>query len=218
MERLERLVVHVEEAVRLGTMTDEAHLRLGLMLLDSAAELLMHRQCEWLLNEAEMYRRLLGNAQAMYDATGKGAEAIAEYRAKALSSTRIKKIEHDFNAKCDYLRERGLLAAPQVRILKKLHKYRNETRHRDELRPATLASAAKIYIYLVCSMMRDFPVYMMVLPWDSEPPSALARYLTDDECGSGLLAVGTELQARIATRLLNESGVAEPAQLGQALR
>ena len=32
-----------------------------------------------------------------------------------------------------------------------------------------------------------------------------------------MFSVGTELQARIATRLLDKPGVAEPAQLGQAL-
>ena len=51
----------------------------------------------------------------------------------------------------------------------------------------------------------------------SDPPPALAKYLADDEHGPGLLGVGTELQARIATRLLNETGVAQPAQLGEAL-
>ena len=38
MERLERLVVHVEEALRLAGREDEAHLRLALTLLDSAVE------------------------------------------------------------------------------------------------------------------------------------------------------------------------------------
>jgi hypothetical protein len=42
---LGRLVVHVDEAVRLGTMADESHRRLGLMLLDSAAEVMMDREC-----------------------------------------------------------------------------------------------------------------------------------------------------------------------------
>ena len=46
METLERLVVHVEEAVRNATMNDDPHLRLGLLLLDSAAELLLHRECQ----------------------------------------------------------------------------------------------------------------------------------------------------------------------------
>lgn len=43
MQRLERLVVHVEEAMRLGSMSDEAHLRLALLMLDSASELILHQ-------------------------------------------------------------------------------------------------------------------------------------------------------------------------------
>ena len=38
VDSLERLVVHVEEAVRLGCTNDDPYLRLGLMMLDSAAE------------------------------------------------------------------------------------------------------------------------------------------------------------------------------------
>jgi hypothetical protein len=34
VRELERLVVHIEEAIRHGTAPDEAHLRLGLILLD----------------------------------------------------------------------------------------------------------------------------------------------------------------------------------------
>jgi hypothetical protein len=46
METLERLVVHVEEAIRHAAMNDDPRLRLrlGLLLLDSAAELLLHRE------------------------------------------------------------------------------------------------------------------------------------------------------------------------------
>ncbi|TCJ32984.1 hypothetical protein E0504_40210 [Parafrankia sp. BMG5.11] len=40
---MERLVVHVDEAMRLGPMGDEAHLRLALLMLDSAAELILHQ-------------------------------------------------------------------------------------------------------------------------------------------------------------------------------
>ena len=32
--------------MRFGTMNDDPHLRLGLMVLDGAAELLLHRECD----------------------------------------------------------------------------------------------------------------------------------------------------------------------------
>jgi hypothetical protein len=211
MKRLERLVIHVEEAVRLGSLTDEAHLRLGLVLLDSAAELLMHRETDRML---ETDHRLLRVAEACHEWTGRGENDLNELRARIVSGTRRKKIEREFGAKCDYLMDRGLLAGPQVRVLKKLHDYRNETYHRDKVRPPTLASAVKIYTYLVCVMMRDFPAQMICIS-SSDPSEAIAKYLEDHECGLGLL--GLDLQARIATSLLDQSGVAEPLQLGEAL-
>ena len=168
------------------------------MLLDSAAELLMHRACEPRLDHAEMERGILRMSEAIYEATGRGANTIAELQGKAVSVSRRRKIERDFGAKCNYLHEQGLLAGPQVRVLKKLHTYRNETYHRDQLHPETLASAAKIYIYLVCSMMRDFAVQMMC--YGAEVPTGLLRYLASDEHGISLIGVGLGLQARIAAR------------------
>ena len=139
-------MVHVEEAIRLGTASDEAHLRLGLILLDSAAELLMHRQCERLLVWTSHYGHLLKSMEEMphrvRDETYKAR--IMELRSHVVSNTRRKKIDKEFDAKCDFLYEKDLLAEPQVRVLKRLHDYRNETYHRDEVRSGTLASAAKI--------------------------------------------------------------------------
>jgi hypothetical protein len=149
METLERLVVHVEEAVRNATMNDDPHLRLGLLLLDSAAELLLHRECQSRLQWAERDEQLLCQAEELTAATGKELEWVAELREHVLPHAQRKKIDRDFGAKCDYLTGLGMLAVPHARVLKKLHKYRNEAYHRDQLRLGTLASAVKIYTYLV---------------------------------------------------------------------
>jgi hypothetical protein len=213
MKRLERLVVHVEEGVRLGAMSDEAHLRLSLILLDSGIELMMDRQCDWLLVHTEAYDGLR-RVQARYMATSEDADRIAELQEETVSNTQRKKIEHDFDAKCDYLKQHSLLADPQVRILKKLHKYRTEIYHRDQLRPLTLASAVKIYIYLACAMMRDLP--MNVMSYSLDPLVGLVRYLTEDE-HENLFRIGHDLPGRIAACLLSESGLAQPTLLGEAL-
>ena len=80
METLERLVVHVEEAVRLASMNDDPHLRLGLLLLDSAAELLLHRECQSRLQWAEREEQLVRRADELQAATGKEMEWAAELR------------------------------------------------------------------------------------------------------------------------------------------
>ena len=216
------MVVHVEEAVRLGTMSDDPHLRLGLILLDSAAELLLHRECHSRLHWAEQdERQSVRLAEEMHQATGKEPEWLAELREKAVPAARCRQIDRDFGAKCDYLLGLGVLAEPHARVLKKLHKYRNEAYHRDRFRLGTLASATKIYIYLVCSLMRDFPMTgtdgcIRVSP---RPPAGLVRYLDDDESWQHLVVeTGVwGLQRHIASRLLAEAGIALSSGMGEVL-
>jgi hypothetical protein len=218
VERLERLVVHVEEAVRLGTMNDVPHLRLGLMLLDSAAELLLHHECHSRLQLAEEYRHMVRVAEEVL-AIGKEPEWLAELREKVVPAAQCRRINRDFGAKCDYLLDLGVLAEPHARVLKKLHKYRNEAYHRDRLRLDTLASATKIYVCLVCSLMQDLPIHaagdIHVPP---RPPGGLLKYLEDGENVLPLmLGPGPGLQARIASRLLAEAGIVLPSGMGEVL-
>jgi hypothetical protein len=136
VEALERLVVHVEEALRFAGMQDDPHLRLGLLLLDSAAEVLLHRECQSRLQWAERDRQLVRQADELKAQTGKEMEWVAELREKIVPPSYRRKIDRDFGVKCDYLAGLGLLAAPHARVLKKLHRYRNEAYHRDQLRQA----------------------------------------------------------------------------------
>lgn len=219
METLERLVVHVEEAIRLASMNDDPHLRLGLLLLDSAAELLLHRECRSRLKWAERDQQLVRRADELQAATGKEMEWAAELRERIVPSAQRRKIDRDFGAKCDYLAGLGVLPGPRARVLKKLHKYRNEAYHRDQLRLGTLASAIKIYIYLVCSLMQDLPMHgtggFIHLP--PRPPSGLVKYLEDSETWVPIALDSEELQARIATRLLTEASIGQPSGMGDTL-
>ena len=219
MDSLERLVVHVEEAVRLGTMNDDPHLRLGLIMLDSAAELLLHRECDSRLRWAGEYRKLVRMAEEWRATMGKELSSVAGLREKAVPAAQCKRIDRDFGAKCHYLVDLGVLAEPHARVLKKLHKYRNEAYHRDRLRLGTLSSASRIYAYLVCTLMRDFPPHgtgglIHLTPY---PPAGIMKYLDDDEDWGALVLDSAELQARIASRLLAQAGAALPSRVGEVL-
>lgn len=213
VERLERVVVHVEEALRLAGMPDEAHQRLALMLLDSAAELLLHRACERKLQFAALEERLL---EAMRDAQARGAELdeedtrrLAELESTVPSPKQRKQIERYFDAKAEFLESRDALDRSQVRVLAKLHRYRNEAYHRDTVRDGSLASAVRIYGYLVCSLLRDLDTDAIVTHI-SEPPG-LRLYMADAR-GTGL-----GLRQAIATQLLQRPEIAGTEDLGLAL-
>ena len=197
-------------------MDDGPHLRLGLIMLDSAAELLLHRECDSRLKWAGEYRRLVRDTERWRERMGRETGTLAELREKAVPAAQYRRIDRDFGAKCDYLLGFGVLAEPHARVLKKLHKYRNEAYHRDHLRRGTLASATRIYAYLVCSLMRDFP--MQSISYQStDPPAGLLKYLTAGERGMELWDALPGLQARIASRLLGEVGLARPPGVGEVL-
>ncbi len=222
VETLERLVVHVEEAVRLAAINDDPHLRLSLLLLDSAAELLMHRECQSRLDWAERDRQLVHQADELQAMTGKEMDWVAEARARIVPAAKRKKINRDFGAKCDYLVSLGMIAEPHARVLMKLHQYRNEAYHRDQLRLGTLASAVKIYVYLVCSLMQDFPMHGTggFIHLSPRPPEGLLKYLEDGESWLPLMLDrdGSQgLQAVIASRLLAKAGISMPFGLGEVL-
>ena len=144
---------------------------------------------------------------------GSGQDRVDDLRAKVISKTRRKKIDREFDAKCDFLVEQDLLPEPQARALKKLHKYRNDTYHRDELRPATLANATAIYTYLICSMMSALPVHSFGY-MNAGAPDVIAKYLKAGETAFG---AGPDLQGRIGQELLAASGVSAPMALGKSL-
>jgi hypothetical protein len=213
VKQLECLVVHVEEAIRFGTAEDEPHLRLGLMMIDSAAELMMYRETDYLLRWDAKYEEWLKRAEEAL-AHGRGDQKyVDKLRGMVFSKTQRNKIERDFNAKCDLLVRESIIDVAQARVLKKLHEYRNETYHRDELRPATLASATRIYIYLVCTMMATMPVHGMSLSSPS-PPDVLKKYLAAGGVGFGDCL---DIQARIGRKLLAATGVDKPIKLGEEL-
>jgi hypothetical protein len=74
------------------------------------------------------------------------------------------------------LQERGCIEVTEGRVLRKLHRYRNELYHRDTIRAETIRSACLLYFDLVCSLferLRQFGLNTFV----KTPPPLLAKYL-----------------------------------------
>lgn len=214
MERLERLVVHVEEALRLAKFEDEAHLRLALILLDSAAELIMHRAVSseraryyWQAPLLESIDRAEQQGKSLPDDI---KESQAELRSKMLTPSKLRTIDRNFDAKAEYLAELGSLPDAEVRVLRKVHAYRNEAYHRDKVRRGSLRSAVDICSYLVCTMMRDLDIAGLAI--STNTPSGLVPYL-----GEQPWAHGFDAPKRVAGILLATSGMEEQDQLGIAL-
>jgi hypothetical protein len=219
---LERLVVHLDEAVRLALIDNEAHLRLSLILFDSAFELMMHREITpWVPLFRNLYEAVVENEAAARTA---GIELPSEeitkrneLRAKGLSKSQAGRIERDFAAKIDRLVAEDKLTERDGRVAKRLHDYRNETYHRDHVRTASVRLAVAAYGDIACRYLRETKP-LLGLPWSSHPkpvPLGLRPYFSSEREMAGFQA-----WAVVGEALLERLGPLDPdlpAKLSQNL-
>ncbi len=170
---MERVAVQMMEARRLALPQDVAHGRIALLLLDNVAETLLHRQTNHLISMDSLFDGTLQGLRAMSDLPERFHSFRDELEAKVTSKRRRKKIDQYFDEKVDFISEREgeRLTPTTARCLKKLHKYRNLTYHRDEVRPETLATAVRIYFFLCCDLLRSLGLPMM--GFNGKVPSGL---------------------------------------------
>src|ERR1035438_3167928 len=104
MERLHRTVVQLEEAKRFILEGDVAHLRLGLILLDNAIEVMMHRVIENELQRASRYGRMLENF-LLGPLDAEEEELRREIAWHVVPASRQKQIRRYFGEKVKFLSE-----------------------------------------------------------------------------------------------------------------
>jgi hypothetical protein len=152
MERLRRTVVQLEEAKRFILDGEVAHLRLAVILLDNAVDVILHRRVSDTLQSANMYARML---QRFPDGPldGQGEALRQEIAAKTIPQARQKKVARFFGEKLTLLTENGELPAATARALRHLHDYRNELQHHDHVRPESIRPAALILFDIALDLM-----------------------------------------------------------------
>ena len=153
MDRLYRTVVRLEEAKRQIEQGDVAHLRLGMILLDNAVEVMMHRAIEDEFRHANMWARMLENfPENNLDA--KGQELRREMENHVIPPRRQKEIHRVFGEKIKFLSEdHDKIPVPCARALKHLHDYRNETQHHDEVREESIMAATLVYFDIAADFL-----------------------------------------------------------------
>lgn len=214
MERIERLAAHIDEGLILAHSNQVARRRLALLLFDSAVELMMYREVSYLFALEEPVRQMIQQHEKAVE-RGYISEGTREWvedaRRRVTSSKRRREIKERFNAKAAFLGEAGLLQPVQVRVLKKLHKYRNEAYHEDRLRSRTLDSALRIYILAICDLLQNLPIHSFVSSERSNVPPTVAKYLGWDA------GVHFDTNQRIASAILERESMTSPSALGEAL-
>ena len=116
VDRLYRTVVQIEEAKKLIEQGDVAHLRLALILLDNAVEVMMHRVIEGEMMYSDMYARMLENFSAN-NLDAKGEELRREMATHVVPPKVQKEIRRVFGKKIKFLSEdRDNIPLPCARV------------------------------------------------------------------------------------------------------
>jgi hypothetical protein len=154
MRRLELTVIQLEEAKRFIQTDRIPYLRLALLLLDNAAEVLMHRSIQDELAYSDWYAQMAESVRCYPGKDDEKQRILLKYSAKIIPKKLQHAIDRDFNMKVDFLsQERQHISVPIARVLKHIHYYRNEAYHNDRIRPDSIRPAVLILFDVVCTLL-----------------------------------------------------------------
>lgn len=133
--------------------------RLALLLIDNAAEIVMWRTIQVIFHYRQRYSDdLRARLRIPKARRWQGFdEELEEVRRKAISKRRREDIERNFHEKLKLLVEENELHDSEAEVLGRLHKYRNETYHDDNVRDVTLRTSVLIYVTLTCALFERCP-------------------------------------------------------------
>jgi hypothetical protein len=138
----------------------------------------------------EILQRDPANAEARPHHDEVATEVVPRSARKTLAGS--------FDPKVDFIRDRGDIQETESRILKKLHRYRNELYHRDRMRPETVRSACLLYFDMTCALferLSQYPLTTMAIHRETPPalrkfvaPEAAKGYPTEEQIAASLRA------------------------------
>ena len=152
MERLRLLYEQIEEAKRLMMSATLPHLRMSLILLDNAAELIMYRELGYRFARDDYYRPTRENLR-------RGGMEEGPFSLKYTEAER-RAAEQEFKpmVKITLLRFR-MISEKQATILRVCHEMRKDAFHRGEMNPTILQPLTQLLFLTVAEMAKAFPVH-----------------------------------------------------------
>lgn len=161
MRQFTVILEQINQSKNLILENDTSSLRMALILLDNAAEILMYRTVlsEFRDNEiygkiCEMDRKLREQAKSALPSDIFDKFLTEHALPEILEENKKRKILKYFDEKITFLCDTcGLIPSPVRAVLSSLHSYRNETYHRDIIRNEILRPIAILYFELVCELV-----------------------------------------------------------------
>jgi hypothetical protein len=176
MQRIAPIVDQFEEARRLIHGGSLSHLRMALLLLDNASEVMMYRQVVRVLEHREYQGRTLERAREVMSKQ-ELADFQREFGIQTVSAKERRALLRDYSAKVDFLvAADGKLPKPLGQVLKAIHRYRNEAYHRDKIRRDTLRSAVLVLYDIATDLLTRLPPWTVGIAGGEDWTAFCRRY------------------------------------------
>lgn len=162
MERLIFILEQIEESKRLIQIGGVPQLRMALLLLDNASEILMHREVQQALVGSRLHKNLLAamipfrgnNMNIQQDQEAE--EIIKSLERHIISPVQIAKIKRYYLEKVKFLVEKGKLTISLGQVLSVTHRYRNLAYHQEKIRKETIRPIVLLF-EVVCELLVILP-------------------------------------------------------------
>lgn len=160
MKRIIQIVEQIEHSKSLILKGSESDLRMALLLLDNAAEIMMFRVIKSIISHSDMYEKMLKHFPAHLE-DEEGKKLFCEFKKKTISGIERKKMEKFFHEKVNFLSgerirevyyKEKIIPTERAAVLKAIHLYRNEIYHRDYIRKETLRHSTLILYEITCDL------------------------------------------------------------------
>jgi len=147
------------ELIQRGSISN---LRSAVLLLDNAAEILMHRMTQDELRFNDLWERMLAKTRNETDPAtfARFCQEVAREVTlpKLLTQQDKRRINRFFPEKLSFLSEtKKCIPVPVAAALLSLHDHRNEMYHRDTLRPAILEAMSRLFFQIDCDLLLSQP-------------------------------------------------------------
>lgn len=153
MKKIQIIIEQLEVSKKLIKKNTEGGLRMSLLLLDNAIEILMYRRIMDEFRHSDFYKQLSERIDEVPESSNT-KKLREEFNKNIIPNKEMKQIENYFPEKAKFLSDKKIIESEVAGVLVAIHRYRNEAYHNDKLRKGSIKSAVKLLYEISCDLLQ----------------------------------------------------------------
>ena len=151
MDKLVLIVDQISLAKSLIGSGTISSMRIALLWLDNATEILMYRKIQAEYVFGELYQRMLDKLNVR-PLDIEGEKLKGEITRKAISPKQKKSLDWDYDSKTRFLTDKQVINDQEAAFMRIMHQYRNDVYHNDVIHRDVLHHMTSIFFDLICDI------------------------------------------------------------------